>query len=116
MARKPPSGNNVRALMSIQSPGAYEYVVRGKVERELFDGDAALSDLKGDALTQHELGHAARVTAEVDQRLAAGEPVGCQAWELPRGLPTPFHRWPVAGRTFTVTDDDRITLRRKESK
>lgn len=105
-----------RDAFTTHSPGAYEYVIRGQVERELFDGDAALSDLQGDALTEHELGHAARVTAEVDQRLAAGEPLHAQSWELPRDLPTPFHRWPVAGRTFTVTADDRITLRCKDSK
>ncbi|WP_155766016.1 hypothetical protein [Mycobacterium colombiense] len=96
--------------MSIQSPGAYLHVLEKRAERELFDLLAPLSESEG----VDEMTYRARVTALVDQRLAAGEPVNCQSWELPQGLHAPFHRWPVAGRTFVVTADDRITLRRRE--
>lgn len=116
MARKPPERNNV-GLMSIHSPGAYRHVLEKRAERELFDDLGALSDIDGDELVARERSYRARVTALVDQRLAAGEPVGAQSWELPSGLRAPFESFPLGGqRCFVVSSDDVITLKPRESR
>jgi hypothetical protein len=63
----------------------------------------------------------AKWNAEYDQRFAAeweervGKPIRCQGWMLPHGLPPPFENWPRAGagrRSYTITSDDVISLRR----
>ncbi|GAB5007400.1 hypothetical protein [Mycobacterium avium] len=116
MARKPPERNNV-GLMSIHSPGAYLRVLEKRAERELFDDLGALSDIGGDELAAREQSYRARVMALVDQRLAAGEPVNCQSWELPSGLHAPFESFPIGGqRCFVVDPSDTITLRPRKSR
>ncbi|OBH80201.1 hypothetical protein A5681_04550 [Mycobacterium scrofulaceum] len=98
--------------MEIHAPGAYRHVVEKRAERELFDVDnVVLSDVTGDEWAEHERSYRARVTALVDQRLAAGEPVRAQSWELPSGLHAPFESFPIGGqRGFVVTCDEIITL------
>lgn len=117
MARKPPSDNNVRDLMSIQSPGAYLRVIKRRAERELFDLIAPMSGIGSDELAAHKQSYEAQVTAVVDQRLAAGEPVNCQSWELSCGLHAPFESFPIGGqRCFVVTSDDVVTLKPRKAR
>lgn len=117
MARKPPSDNNVRDLMSIRSPGAYLRVIQKRAERQLFDLNAPLSDIDDDELAAHKRSYQAQVAALVDQRLAAGMPVNCQSWELPSGLRAPFESFPIGvQRCFVVTSDDVITLKPRKSR
>ncbi|ORW25165.1 hypothetical protein AWC19_08230 [Mycobacterium palustre] len=102
---------NAKGELSIHAPGAYRRVLEKRCERERFDVDVALSDIDGDELAAHERSYRARVTALADQRLAAGEPVRAQSWELPSGLHAPFESFPIGGqRIFVVTPDDTITL------
>jgi hypothetical protein len=103
--------------LSIHAPGAYRYVLQNCAERELFDVDnVALSDITGDELAAHERSCRARVTALVDQLLAAGEPVICASWELPQGLGAPFDCWAQPQRAFRITADDVIALKPRESR
>jgi hypothetical protein len=72
----------------------------------------ALTEADSEQLAAHERDYRERVAALVERRRWAGEPVNARSSQLPFGLPPPFEQWPRGGqRWFTVTADDRITLR-----
>jgi hypothetical protein len=101
---------------TIRVAGAYRHVVERRCDMDLSD-DVALTDITPEVFAAHERDRLARVTALADQRLAAGEPVHCQSWELPSGLGAPFEKFSVGGqRCFVVTSDDRITLKPRKSR
>jgi hypothetical protein len=112
MARRPATittnGHN-----STVWPGAYEHALRKICER---DADIAAPDfltLADEDVEAWELGIAAHVAALIAAR--NGQPVRVQSYMLPDGMPSPlFDRFPrngISRGSFTITPDDRVTLR-----
>jgi hypothetical protein len=98
--------------------GAYAAVLQTVCEQATYEGGAVLNCATSQQLAEVERSHAERTATLVKQRM--GEPVHCQSYQLPDGLPGPlFQHFARGGRqqSFRVTPDDVITFRpRPESR